>query len=258
MRKTHETFVSEVFQLRGNEYKVISKYTTNRNKIRMLHNKCGMEYEVAPTNFLGSPKKKGIECPFCTGGGSGADRQRMSEWFKIKVKNKVGTAYTVIEEYKGTHKPIDILHNDCNRITKVSPTNFLKNTAYTRCVHCQREENISQGEKIIKDWLETNDADFTFQWFCPELNKEQKNHRYSFDFRVELNDGSFALIEYNGELHYRLWRGNSESAVKKLENTQKSDILKKEYCQDNNIPFLVIPYTNLYQISTILDKFFQE
>jgi hypothetical protein len=258
MRKTHETFVSEVKSARGSEYIVVGEYTTNYTKIQIKHTVCGTIYDVAPSNFLGSPKKKGTSCPFCKGAGAGINREQMAEWFKIKVSNKVGSAFTVIGKYSGTHVPIEMLHNECNRITKVSPTNFLKETASTRCVHCQREQSMSQGELEIKKWLDENDADYTFEWFCPGLNEERANHRYSFDFKVEMDDGSFCLIEFNGELHYRPWRGDSESALKKLHNTQNSDIIKKAYCEREGIPLLIIPYTNLYQIPTILEKFFQE
>ena len=73
---------------------------------------------------------------------------------------------------------------------------------------------------------------------------------------VPYEDGTFCLIEYQGELHYRPWRGQSESALAKLKNTQKSDQLKADYCAEKSIPLLVVPYTDLYRIKSILDKFF--
>ena len=73
---------------------------------------------------------------------------------------------------------------------------------------------------------------------------------------VPYEDGTFCLIEYQGELHYRPWRGQSESALAKLKNTQKSDQLIADYCAEKSIPLLVVPYTDLYRIKSILDKFF--
>lgn len=46
--KTHEQFVEEVRQQRGDEYTVLGQYKGNKTKILMKHNTCGTEWEVRP------------------------------------------------------------------------------------------------------------------------------------------------------------------------------------------------------------------
>ncbi|PGK25182.1 hypothetical protein CN902_24115 [Priestia megaterium] len=58
--KTQEIFLKEVFDLVGNEYEVLGEYTRTHGKIKMRHNLCGYEYEVAPSKFL-----SGRRCPRC-------------------------------------------------------------------------------------------------------------------------------------------------------------------------------------------------
>ena len=62
MKKNTELFTQEVFVLVGDEYSVLGKYINNRIKIKMLHKKCGYEYEVVPDAFL-----RGNRCPKCSG-----------------------------------------------------------------------------------------------------------------------------------------------------------------------------------------------
>lgn len=58
--KTHETFLSEVYKLVGNDYEVLGKYYNWETKIEVHHNKCGHRYEVQPNAFL-----CGRRCPNC-------------------------------------------------------------------------------------------------------------------------------------------------------------------------------------------------
>jgi len=58
--KTSELFISEVFNLTGNDYTVLGEYKSALTKILMRHNKCGCEWETKPNVFL-----SGRRCPKC-------------------------------------------------------------------------------------------------------------------------------------------------------------------------------------------------
>ena len=63
-------------------------------------------------------------------------------------------------------------------------------------------------------------------------------------FDIYLNDFEI-IIEYQGEQHYRpiaYSRQTIEEASKKYEYTKRHDNIKKEYCKNNNIPLIEIPY----------------
>lgn len=61
VRKTQEEFEKNVFDLVGDEFKVIGKYENNQTKIRFKHKICGKEFDMKPTNFL----YNGQRCPLC-------------------------------------------------------------------------------------------------------------------------------------------------------------------------------------------------
>ena len=57
---TDKEFKQRVNQLVGDEYQVLDSYSTNRQPIRMKHNKCGTIWWVLPVNFF-----NGSRCPTC-------------------------------------------------------------------------------------------------------------------------------------------------------------------------------------------------
>lgn len=59
-KKTHGTFVKEVYDLTDGEYLVLGEYYTARKKIDVKHKSCGNTYEVVPNDFL-----QGNRCPSC-------------------------------------------------------------------------------------------------------------------------------------------------------------------------------------------------
>lgn len=70
-----------------------------------------------------------------------------------------------------------------------------------------------------------------------------------FDFYLpELN----TIVEYNGKQHYKPIKifGGQERYIKQVNN----DNIKKEYCKNNNIKFIEIPYYDYYILNEIYIK----
>ncbi|MFD2216510.1 zinc-ribbon domain-containing protein [Metabacillus endolithicus] len=104
-RKTHEEFVQEVFELVGEEYEILGTYINAKTKIKMIHSKCGYEWETAtPSNFTNKNNPK--RCPKCAG-----NIQKTTELFKKEVFNLVGDEYTVLGEYINAHHLFDQLNH---------------------------------------------------------------------------------------------------------------------------------------------------
>lgn len=59
-RKTTDEFITEVYDLVGDEYTVHSDYNGAFEKVEMRHSTCGCKYEVTADNFL-----RGRRCPQC-------------------------------------------------------------------------------------------------------------------------------------------------------------------------------------------------
>lgn len=60
-KKTNAEFLSEVYELVGNDYVFNEEYLTAVKKVSVTHTPCGNTYEVAPNKFL-----TGRRCPKCS------------------------------------------------------------------------------------------------------------------------------------------------------------------------------------------------
>ena len=110
------------------------------------------------------------------------------------------------------------------------------------CESCFNTESI--GEKRIRHYLENHDIVFNQEkWFpdCRDINP------LPFDFYLpELN----TICEFDGRQHY----GETGYFTYSFEETQRHDRLKEQYCIDNNIKLIRIPYWHINNIEKILDK----
>ena len=96
----------------------------------------------------------------------------------------------------------------------------------------------SLGEAKIEEILKENNLSYKCQ-FSFEDCLSDKNSKLFFDFAVFEQDKIQFLIEYQGIQHYQ------ESVFSKyepLEERQKRDNIKREYCKKNNIQLIEIPY----------------
>ncbi len=72
LRKDHDTFIKEIYDLVGEEYTVVGQYKTTHDKILMKHNECGHKWKVQPAHFL-----SGTRCPLCA---KSEPEKRTREW----------------------------------------------------------------------------------------------------------------------------------------------------------------------------------
>ena len=233
--KTHETFVEEFNSLSNNEYELLGMYVNAYTKILFNHLKCNVPFYMTPSHFL----HEGSRCPKCFG-----NALKNTEQFKQSVYERVGDEYTVLGEYKNNNTKIDILHNKCNNIYNVAPCKFLLGQ---RCVIC----NESKGEQRLRKYLENNNIIFRSQYVIKECKNKEP---LPFDFAVFNNYNQLQfLIEYDGEYHYIPIKGQSYFKYQK-----KLDNIKTNYCLENNIGLLRIPYWDYENIETILNNQIKE
>lgn len=98
---------------------------------------------------------------------------------------------------------------------------------------------ISKGENKISQLLKENKIDFEKQKSFDNCLSSFTGNKYKFDFWV---NNSY-LIEFDGEQHF-LYKNNGWNTQVQLEQTQKNDKEKNQWCKDNNIPLIRIPYTH--------------
>lgn len=101
----------------------------------------------------------------------------------------------------------------------------------------------SKGEQKIQHILQENKIKFIREYTFNNLRSKNNCLLYFDFFLPDFN----TCIEYQGEQHYKdilhHWKNFS------FEKTQEHDQLKRNYCQQNNIKLIEIPYTDYEKIS---------
>ena len=119
----------------------------------------------------------------------------------------------------------------------------------------------SKGELYIEQLLENNLCIYSEQYTVyieqQEYNVLQR-HPYYFDFAIfDNNKQLLYLIEYDGLQHFQ-YKDNSDFWANEqgFKKTQIRDNLKNNWCKNNNIPLIRIPYWHLKDL-TIKDLLLQ-
>lgn len=120
----------------------------------------------------------------------------------------------------------------------------------TKSCGCQR---MSAGEIAIKTLLENNNIIFKSQYTFADCKAPETQCLLRFDFAIfDKNNILIELIEYNGRQHYEpieYYGGELE-----FKKRQLYDSIKQNYCKNNNIKLVIIPYsinTNKITLETL-------
>lgn len=139
---------------------------------------------------------------------------------------------------------------DCGNIVDVR-VEHLKGQSHKSTISCGCASQ-SSGEIKLTQLLEQANIDFQAQYRIREFNICAP-----FDFAI-FNDGELlGLIEYDGEQHFKaveLWGGE-----KQLKIQQERDKNKNDWCKNNGIRLVRIPYTDYDKITVdYLKNYFPE
>lgn len=237
VKRNLATFDEKIKNLVGNEYTFYGDYVNNMTKMKVKHNICGHEYEVTPNKFINI----GRRCPKCAG------TMKKDINFVKKEINSIDSDYEVISDiYINTNTPIRFKHLSCGNEFMMRRTDFIKKNG-NRCPVCNNNKR-SHGESLISKYLIEHNIPFDRQYKLP--NFKQK----SFDFVIYDNNNEIKmLLEYDGEFHYKPM-DTKENSIKRFENQVTSDRFKENYCRENNLKLIRIPYWYFDSLEKILDK----
>jgi Zn finger protein HypA/HybF involved in hydrogenase expression len=179
-------------------------------------------------------------CPKC-GKESMSNIHRKELSILIDEFNKVHKNYYdySMVNYKNNNTKVEII---CKKhgIFKQTSKSHLRGD---RCPKC----SISKGELRIANFLSERNINFNIQQtFLKCLSGN--NNKLKFDFYLpEMN----ICIEYDGEQHFKPidYFGGVEMFEKQIER----DIIKNNYCLENNIKLIRIPFDKYNHIGSILD-----
>ena len=156
---------------------------------------------------------------------------------------------TVVEKLPESNKFKRWLYKckcDCgNEI--IVPSNSLINGQTTSCGCVNSYYNMYISQLLTKYGVA----------YKPEHTINIQNHNLRFDFYLlEYN----ALIEYDGEQHYmpiNFGGWSDEELYERFQTIQTYDQFKNEYCDQNNINLLRIPYWEKSNIEEIIYNYLQ-
>lgn len=137
-------------------------------------------------------------------------------------------------------QPAWICKCDCGTITHpIIGSNLRKGT--TKSCGCL----VSQGEAKIRELLRQHNINFDTQIKFSDCLSD-KNIPLKFDFGIYNEQQELQyLIEYQGVQHYCEVNWTHDNLIER----QKRDQIKVEYCQQNNIPLIIIPYTKFQELN---------
>lgn len=127
---------------------------------------------------------------------------------------------------------------DCGEVVTIRSTSLISGNTKScgKCCH------ISHGEQKIIQLLQDNNINFEYQKTFESCRFPETNILAKFDFFID----NRYLLEYDGEQHFI----DKISIFREpLETIQKRDEFKNNWCKENNIPLIRIPYTKLKDLS---------
>lgn len=108
--------------------------------------------------------------------------------------------------------------------------------------------SMSKGEREVFLILKKLRVTFYRETHIKDCRGDKKS--LPFDFSVFIDDKLAALIEYNGCQHYI-----PSFSTEDWEKIKKTDEIKAQYCKENNIPLLVVPYFKFKETERLVTDF---
>ena len=107
----------------------------------------------------------------------------------------------------------------------------------------------SLGEEAIEKILLSNNFNYAKEYLV-NVRKEKiyQHHKARFDFAIFEENSLKYFIEFDGLQHFEKnirENGFGWNNRQSYEKTHERDLLKNQWCKENNIPLIRIPYTHL-------------
>lgn len=130
---------------------------------------------------------------------------------------------------------------NCEAKTKIEISSNALSTGHTVSCGCIS----SKGEMYISKYLQELDISFIKEYVFSNFRYKDTNGIPRFDFYLPDYN---CCIEYDGEQHYKA-NNQGWNTEEKLQYTKKVDCIKTEFCKNNDISLIRIPYTDYKKLS---------
>ena len=113
-------------------------------------------------------------------------------------------------------------------------------------ISCGCKKFQSKGQELIKKLLQQNNIPFEREKIFNSCRFPDTNYPARFDFYV---NNSY-IIEFDGQQHFKNKISKSSFFTKeKIQKIKQHDKFKDQWCKQNNIPLIRIPYTKLKSLT---------
>lgn len=198
--------------------------------------KCGYIFKTKLSHIV----MDGSKCKKCT-----HESYKMSHIDFIKRVNEVLPEIEILDKYNGSSKRINYKCKICNSTHSAIANNLLEGFG---CPYC----NASKGEKACKLYFDNNQICYIPQYeFDGLVGVNGGNLKFDFAIFDDKRNLSF-LLEYDGIFHYE-----KQYEHDGFENIQIHDKRKNDFCVNNNIQLIRIPYWEFDNIDKILEDSIQ-
>ena len=220
------------------------KKTSKRCIIWECQCDCGNVTEV-PCDSLKKGEKGGTKSCGCI------TKERMAKLGEQQALDLIGQVYgklTVLkklEERNSNGRIMWLCECSCSEHNQIAVSTLDLRRGHTSSCGCLKK---SKGEYYIEQLLKENNIFFEKQKTFGSCIFPETNYHLYYDFYVN----NHYIIEYDGEQHFtpRPFGGISkEKAEEQFTKIQKRDTFKNQWCKENNIPLIRIPYTHLERIT---------
>jgi len=228
----------KLIKLNGNKYNYLfPEYNVgNRGRIKVFCRKHNFEFEAIINNLL-----TGQRCRLCANEKHNEVITKTKEKFLEECIEKFGDMYEYnLENYKTGMSYIDVKCKKCGSIRNIIAKAFLGGAGI--CPVCDESEGEFKVRSILTKY------NINFKQHCYDFKNCKYKNTLEFDFYLPEHN---LVIEVQGEQHYI---DNGWKSGKEFKEQQIRDQIKREYCKNNNIKELEIPYWEVSKAEDILKE----
>ena len=203
--------------------KLISCYTTCSSFIAWWKCKiCGDEFKMKIHK-----RTIGRNC-LCVSNKTSEFLKFSSDQFEKLASKTHKNKYTYSGDYITNQSIVTIICPNHGKFHQIASSHLFGNG----CLQCGLEQGESKTVTFIRNILDKMNILYSLEQTFNGL-KYKKNLRCDI-YIPHIN----LVIEYDGEQHFKGWSGNKNN----LKISQHRDLIKDQYCLDNNINMIRIPY----------------
>lgn len=235
--KKHEVYVDELSKIQPN-LMVTSKYMGDAKLVSFECNIDGFKGEALAGKLL----NRTAQCSCCARRNMRESQMLSQSEFKRRI-SEINSQIKVLSQYNGYNEFVDFECTIHNQTYSQRACDALQGKCgCTQCVSSKGEKKI---EQVLKSLGVAFESQYKFLDCCD-------TKPLPFDFFISSCN---MAIEYQGEQHYKPVRFGGislDDAKEMFEKQKRHDDIKSNYCINNGIKLLLIPYTEFDNLEQII------